>query len=131
MGGKIRNYVGNGKDYGMDIEYSDDGDQLLGTGGAIKKALKFINKDFFILYGDSFLPINFSLVEKAFLEEGKPALMTVLKNVGQWDKSNAYFKNKLVYYNKKERKDDMSYIDYGLSVVNDSIFKNFPDGKKI
>ena len=130
LGGKIRNYVGNGKDYGMDIKYSDDGDQLLGTGGAIKKALKFINKDFFILYGDSFLPINFSLVEKAFLEEGKPALMTVLKNVGQWDKSNAYFKNKLVYYNKKERKDDMSYIDYGLSVVNDSIFKNFPDGKK-
>jgi len=130
LGDKIKNYVGNGNDYGMDIKYSDDGDQLLGTGGALKKALKFINKEFFILYGDSFLPINFSLVEKAFFDDDKAALMTVLKNVGQWDKSNAYFKNKLVYYNKKEPKADMNYIDYGLSVVNNSIFKDFPDGKK-
>ena len=56
--------------------------------------------------------------------------MTVLKNSGQWDKSNAYFKNKLVYYNKKKPKVDMNYIDYGLSVVNNSIFNDFPDGKK-
>jgi NDP-sugar pyrophosphorylase family protein len=130
LGKKIKNYVGNGKDYGMDIKYSDDGDQFLGTGGAIKKALKFINKDFFILYGDSYLPIDFSSVEKVFFNEGKPALMTVLKNSGQWDKSNAYFKNKLVYYNKKKPKVDMNYIDYGLSVVNNSIFNDFPDGKK-
>ena len=130
LGYKIKKYVGDGTDYGLNIKYSDDGDQLLGTGGAIKKALKFMSKDFFILYGDSFLPVNFSLVEKAFFDEGKPALMTVLKNIGQWDKSNAYFKNKLVYYNKKELKNDMNYIDYGLSVVNNSIFKNFVDGKK-
>ena len=130
LGYKIKKYVGDGTDYGLNIKYSDDGDQLLGTGGAIKKALKFMSKDFFILYGDSFLPVNFSLIEKAFFDEGKPALMTVLKNIGQWDKSNAYFKNKLVYYNKKELKNDMNYIDYGLSVVNNSIFKNFVDGKK-
>ena len=89
-----------------------------------------MSKDFFILYGDSFLPVNFSLIEKAFFDEGKPALMTVLEIIGQWDKSNAYFKNKLVNYNKKELKNDMNYIDYGLSVVNNSIFKNFVDGKK-
>ena len=130
LGYKIKKYVGDGTDYGLNIKYSDDGDQLLGTGGAIKKALKFMSEDFFILYGDSFLPVNFSLVEKAFFDEGKPALMTVLKNIGQWDKSNAYFKNKLVYYNKKELKNDMNYIDYGLSVVNNSIFKNFVDRKK-
>ena len=130
LGYKIKKYVGDGTDYGLNIKYSDDGDQLLGTGGAIKKALKFMSEDFFILYGDSFLPVNFSLVEKAYFDEGKPALMTVLENIGQWDKSNAYFKNKLVYYNKKELKNDMNYIDYGLSVVNNSIFKNFVDRKK-
>ena len=72
LGEKIKNYVGNGKDYGMDIKYFDDGDQLLGTGGAIKKVLKFINKDFFILYGDSYLPIDFSSVEKAFFNSKWP-----------------------------------------------------------
>ena len=129
LGDKIRKYVGDGTVYGLNISYSDDGEELLGTGGSIKKAIKLMNKDFFILYGDSFLPINFSLVEKAFKTEGKPALMTILKNNGQWDASNAYFKNKLVYYNKKNPKNDMNYIDYGLSVVNNSIFKDFPDGK--
>ena len=129
LGNKIKAYVGDGSKFGLNVSYSDDGDHLLGTGGSIKKATKLMNKDFFILYGDSYLPINFSLVEKAFKAEGKSALMTVLKNNGQWDVSNAYFKNKLVYYNKKNPKNDMNYIDYGLSVVNNSIFKDFPEGK--
>lgn len=99
QGDKIRNFVGNGSKFKLNISYSDDGDKLLGTGGCIKKALKKLKENFFILYGDTFLPINFSLVEKAFFEEGKPALMTILKNIDQWDKSNAYFENKRVSYN--------------------------------
>ena len=125
LGDKIKDYVGGGSQYNLNISYSDDGDQLLGTGGSAKKASKILGENFFILYGDSFLPIDFSLIEKAFFEEKKPALMTVLKNFGQWDKSNAYFKNKCVSYNKQNPKKDMDYIDYGLSVVNNSIFDNF------
>ena len=127
QGDKIRNFVGDGSKFKLNISYSDDGDKLLGTGGSIKKASKKLKKDFFILYGDTFLPINFSLVEKAFFEEGKPALMTILKNIDQWDKSNAYFENKRVSYNKKNPTKDMNYIDYGLTVVNNSIFNDFPD----
>ena len=51
--------------------------------------------------------------------------MVVMKNFGQWDKSNAYFINKCVSYNKLNPKNDMDYIDYGLSVVNNSIFDNY------
>ena len=102
---------------------------MIGTGGSAKKASKILGENFFILYGDSFLPIDFSLIEKAFFEEKKPALMTVLKNFGQWDKSNAYFKNKCVSYNKQNPKKDMDYIDYGLSVVNSSIFDNFKENQ--
>ena len=129
LGNKIKDYIGDGANFDLNIVYSDDGDQLLGTGGAIKKALNLIGTDFFILYGDSFLPINFSLVEKVFISGDKPALMTVLKNNGQWDTSNAYLKNQLIYYNKKNPKKDMNYIDYGLSVVNNSIFDDFPNTK--
>ena len=77
----------------------------------------------------SFLPINFSLVEKAYFQQKRPALMTVLKNKGNWDKSNAYFKNKCVKYNKKKPQKNMDYIDYGLNVVKSSIFYNFPPNK--
>ena len=72
LGKKIKDYVGNGSKYNLNVLYSDDGNMPLGTGGSIKKASKILDKDFFVLYGDSFLPINFSLVEKAFFDEKKP-----------------------------------------------------------
>jgi len=128
-GDKIKNFVGDGSNYNLNVIYSDDGKQLLGTGGSLKKYFKINYKKYFVLYGDSFLPVNFSLIEKAFLNQEKPALMTILKNSNQWDKSNVYFKNKNVIYNKKNPEKDMNYIDYGLSVVNNSIFDNFIENK--
>ena len=130
LGEQIKDYVGNGSKYNLNVSYSDDGDQLpLGTGGSVKKACQILGENFFILYGDSFLPIDFSLVEKAYFQEKKPALMTVLKNQGYWDKSNAYFKDKCVKYNKKNPQKNMNYIDYGLNIVNNSIFYGFPSNK--
>ena len=70
-----------------------------------------------------------NLIEKAYFQEKKPALMTVLKNQDNWDKSNAHFNDKSVSYNKKNPQKNMNYIDYGLNVVKDSIFKNFPSNK--
>ncbi len=129
LGNQIKDYIGNGSKYNLKVSYSDDGDQLLGTGGSIKKACQILGENFFILYGDSFLPIDFSEIEKAFFQEKKPALMTVLKNFGQWDKSNAYFKDKFIEYNKKKPQKNMNYIDYGLNVVENSIFNDFPSKK--
>ena len=126
---KIKKYVGDGSKFNLNISYSEDGPKLLGTGGCIKKASKKQDNSFFILFGDTFLPINYSIIEKAFFKQGNPALMTILKNHNQCDKSNAHFENNLVVYNKKKPKKYMKYIDYGLSVVNNSIFKEFPDNK--
>ena len=129
LGNQIKNYIGNGSKYNLNVSYSDDSDQLLGTGGSIKKACQILGEHFFILYGDSFLPVNFSLIEKAYFQEKKPALMTVLKNKGRWDKSNAYFKDKCVKYNKKKPQKNMDYIDYGLTIVRNSIFSDFPSNE--
>ncbi len=129
LGNQIKNYVGDGSKYNLKESYSDDGDKLLGTGGSLKKASRILGENFFILYGDSFLPINFSLVEKAYFRQKKPALMTVFKNNDHGDKSNVYFKNKCVLYNKKNPQKNMNYIDYGLNVVRSSIFYNFPSNK--
>ncbi len=129
LGNQIKDYVGDGSRYNLKVSYSDDGDKLLGTGGSLKKASRILGENFFILYGDSFLPINFSLVEKAYFRQKKPALMTVFKNNDHGDKSNVYFKNKCVLYNKKNPQKNMNYIDYGLNVVKGSIFYNFPTNK--
>ncbi len=129
LGNQIKDYVGDGSKYNLKVSYSDDGDKLLGTGGSLKKASRILGENFFILYGDSFLPINFSLVEKAYFRQKKPALMTVFKNNDHGDKSNVYFKNKCVLYNKKNPQKNMNYIDYGLNVVKSTIFYNFPSNK--
>ena len=129
LGNQIKDYVGDGSRYNLKVSYSDDGDKLLGTGGSLKKASRILGENFFILYGDSFLPINFSLVEKAYFRQKKPALMTVFKNNDHGDKSNVYFKNKCALYNKKNPQKNMNYIDYGLNVVKSTIFYNFPSNK--
>ena len=66
LGKQIKDFVGDGSKFNLNVTYSDDGVKLLGTGGSIKKALNLLGKNFFILYGDTFLPINFLQVEKVY-----------------------------------------------------------------
>jgi len=123
----IEDVVGGGSLFDLDVSYSSDGDQLLGTGGAIKNALHLINDDnFFVLYGDSFLLVNFIDIEDHFLKNNALPLMTVMKNDNQWDKSNAIFKSgKVINYDKNNINKNMKYIDYGLGILNKSVFTNF------
>ena len=126
LGEMIRSYVGDGERFGLDVMYSADGPVLLGTGGSLKKALPILGKEFFVLYGDSFLPIDFSPVEQAYIASGKAALMTVLKNGDCWDKSNVtYTGGQLLEYNKKTPKPCMSHIDYGLGVLSSAVLWDY------
>jgi NDP-sugar pyrophosphorylase family protein len=118
LGEKIRAALGDGAALGLAIEYSWDGDRLLGTGGALRKAASKLGDQFFVLYGDSYLRCSLARVELAFRTSGKPALMTVLKNDGRWDRSNVDFgKGGRVSYDKRNPVPGMSHIDYGLSVI--------------
>ena len=128
LGEMIQAEVGSGERFGLEVTYVTDGPNLLGTGGAVKNALPILGNHFFVLYGDSFLPVNFGVVEQAFLASGLPALMTVLKNGDQWDKSNVLFSyGKLLEYNKRSPRPDMAHIDFGLGVVSASVFDSYPD----
>jgi MurNAc alpha-1-phosphate uridylyltransferase len=130
LGEMIKSYVGDGSKFDLKILYSSDGNKLLGTGGAIKKALPLLGDKFFVLYGDTFLPIKFDIVEKDFLLSNQLCLMTILKNQGNWDKSNVFFKNNLlIKYNKNNSSAKMEYIDYGLSALSASIFVSYSNEK--
>lgn len=119
LGEEIRAAVGDGAMFDLAVDYSFDGERLLGTGGALKKAMPALGEAFFVLYGDSYLRCSFADIERAFWSAGKPALLTVLKNVGQWDQSNVLFsEGRLVRYDKHNPTPDMRHIDYGLSVFS-------------
>src|SRR6266568_7713799 len=132
LGEHIEAAVGNGKTFGLDVRYAFDGAQLLGTAGALRRAQALLGEAFFVLYGDSFLPIAFQAVEDAFAASGRPALMTVLKNRDRWDKSNVeYVDGRVVEYNKRQPRPEMAYIDYGLSIVSSDVLKTYSRGTAI
>lgn len=127
LGEMIQSVVGDGSRFGLEVHYSADGPVLLGTGGALKQALPFLGDHFFVLYGDSFLPINFGEVEQYFFKSEKPALMTVLENSGRWDKSNVLFRDGVLEeYCKNAPRSGMSFIDYGLGVLKSQVLEEYP-----
>jgi len=127
LGEMIEAVVKDGAAFGVKVKYSPDGEKLLGTGGALRQALPLLSDEFFVLYGDSFLPVDFKAVETDFHQSQQPALMTVLKNEDRWDKSNVIFKeSQIVEYNKAETKPDMHFIDYGLGVLKKSVLQAYP-----
>jgi NDP-sugar pyrophosphorylase family protein len=123
LGGMIEEVIGNGNVFGLKVEYSYDGADLMGTAGAVRIALPRLGPSFFVLYGDSYLPCDYRAVQNAFERSGKSGLMTVFRNEGQWDTSNVEFEDgRVLAYSKKNRTPRMRYIDYGLGVFRAEVF---------
>src|SRR6185295_8166430 len=91
LGEKIVELYGDGSKWGVRIDYVFDGPKLLGTGGALIQALPKLGDAFYVLYGDSFLPVNYLAVGDAFLRSGKLGLMTVYENHERYDASNVWY----------------------------------------
>ena len=130
LGEMMRSEVKDGRAFGLEVKYSFDGPALLGTAGALKRALPLLGRAFLTLYGDSYLLCDYAAVARKFEESGRPALMTVFHNEGQWDTSNVEFTDgRIVAYNKKERTPRMKYIDYGLGAFTAKAFERVPADK--
>jgi NDP-sugar pyrophosphorylase family protein len=137
LGEMIQRDFGDGSAYGVRLDYSfdsshrsdakADGVKLLGTGGAIKRALHLLGEEFFVLYGDSYLPLEYAPVAEFFRRSGKLGCMTVFRNEGRYDTSNVvYREGEIVVYDKKDRLPEMQHIDYGLSLFKAAAFSPYP-----
>jgi len=111
---QIEHYFGDGSRFGVNIQYSHDGEKPLGPLGAVKNAETFLDDDFLIMYGDSYLTVDFQKAYSFFKEKDKLSLMVVYKNNNKYDKSNLLVKdNSVISYGEK----DAIYIDYGTSIL--------------
>jgi D-sedoheptulose 7-phosphate isomerase len=125
---KISDFVGNGRRFGLDVQYSHDGPDLLGTGGALRRALPLLGELFFVLYGDSYLDIPLAPLLGAFRQSAAPALMTVYHNKGRWDSSNVIFNGiNVLRYDKKAATSEMQHIDYGLNILTCKVLEDRPE----
>ena len=97
------------------MRYSYDSVELDGTLGAIRRALPLLDSRFLVLYGDTYLRIDYRAAAAAWQASGLPALMSVLHNQGRWDTSNAAYRGgRVLAYDKRAPSPQMQWIDYGL-----------------
>ena len=125
----IEEHYGDGSSRGISIKYSYDGEKLLGTGGAVRRALDLLEDDFLLMYGDSFMDIDYAETLYRY-ERGKAAgaraLMTVLRNNNRFDKSNVVMDGgRLALYDKHNPTPEMDYIDYGVCMYERSLFEPY------
>lgn len=122
----IEEYYGDGSSLGISISYCYDGKELLGTGGAVRRAYDLLENDFLLMYGDSFMDIDYEETLYRYFEgksRGMMALMTVLKNGNRFDKSNVIMDGSEIFlYDKFNTDDRMDYIDYGVCVYDKKLF---------
>jgi NDP-sugar pyrophosphorylase family protein len=129
LGEMVVKEFGDGRTHGVELDYSFDGEKLLGTGGALRQALPKLGEKFFVLYGDSYLTTPFVPIAEFFELSGKSGLMTVYRNLGRYDASNVVFRDgQIITYDKKLRLPEMLHIDYGLSLFRSSVFKKYAEG---
>jgi NDP-sugar pyrophosphorylase family protein len=153
LGEQIRQHAGDGRSRGLEIRYSDDGSALAGTGGAVRRALPLLGDLFWVMYGDSYMDIDYRGILRHFtaspVRRLLPAaycpppsalrspnsaacadalgLMTVIRNDNRWDRSNAIFENgRLTCYDKRNRSEGMRYIDYGVQLLRREALANVP-----
>ena len=125
LGDQIQELVGNGSNFGLEVLYKHDGEQPLGTGGAVKSALPLVTNPCFVTYGDTLLPTSYEPLIDTF---NGHASMMVFKNVDNLECSNATFDGINVIYNKTDPDPMAEFVDYGISLISHSAFEQF-DGK--
>ncbi|MCR4924198.1 MAG: HAD-IIIA family hydrolase [Lachnospiraceae bacterium] len=130
----IEEYYKDGSELGISIKYCYDGKELLGTGGAIRRALPYLEEDFLVTYGDSFMDIDYrETIYRYFAgkAKGSRAVMTILKNNNSFDKSNVVARDgRIILYDKMKPLPEMEYIDYGVCIYERSLFEEYEEGVK-
>jgi MurNAc alpha-1-phosphate uridylyltransferase len=126
LGEQVERHLGASA-HGLDLVYSHDGARLLGTGGALRLAAPLLGEVFWVMYGDSFLDIDYAAVLADFRRRDPLGLMTVIANNNQWDRSNALFRDgRLVCYDKRRPRPEMAHIDYGVALLEGAVLDRIP-----
>jgi len=127
LGGQIRKAFGDGSNYGVHLTYSLE-DEPLGTAGALKNAAPYLNDTFLVMYGDSYLLLDFVKIYAYFLTQQKLSLDTVFRNNDAFDASNIVIRDNMVEgYSKSEKTPDMVYIDCGAVIFHKEVLQLIPE----
>lgn len=130
LGEQIEARIGR-EQFGIRIAYSYDAPRLDGTLGALERALPLLPDRFLVLYGDTYLRLDYRAAADQWRRSGCRALMTVFRNEGRWDTSNVEYQNRrVVAYDKAAPTPSMQWIDYGLGGLTRGAFEFIDAGER-
>lgn len=109
------------------IEVISDGSNPLGTGGAILKSTEYLEEEFMVVYGDSYLNCDYA----AFYNYSKNfnACTAIYRNNNAYDVSNVkIMDNGKIFYDKNNTDSSLNYIDYGMTYFKTGFFRSTSQG---
>lgn len=129
---KIVNYFGNGSKIGLRIEYSIEED-FLGTGGALRLAHEKLPNEFLLLYGDSYLPIDYKTLVDYWRKADFAGLVVAYDNKAKIAENNVCLdKDNLVReYCKQKPSKKMNYVEAGVIVFKKESIDLIPPDQEI
>ena len=129
LGSKIEAYFADGSDFALNINYSYE-QSPLDTAGALKNAERKLQDEFVLLYGDTYLPINYKRLLRAFHQRNCLGMMTVYNNCRQISSNNtAVSKTGMVVGYNKDNSSGMTHLDAGVMVFKKEIVRFIPKHK--
>ncbi|MBN2193229.1 MAG: NTP transferase domain-containing protein [Polyangiaceae bacterium] len=128
LGDAVRAHVDGGAVAGLRVSYSYDGPRLLGTAGALRRALPRLDPCFLVTYGDSYLPFDYGApLRDLLVHPDALGTMSVFPNAGRWDASNtAIVGDRVAHYEKGSREPALDHIDYGATALRREVIAALP-----
>ncbi len=123
LGQQIIDTLGDGTQYGVHIDYSNEGDSALETGGGIFRALPLLGDDpFLVVNGDIWT--NYPLQHLYNYPLDGMAHLVLVNNPPQHPQGDFYLSN-----NKLVEKGDVKFTFSGIGVYCKEFFNGKTDGK--
>jgi mannose-1-phosphate guanylyltransferase len=130
LGSQIEGHFGNGAPLGLHIRYSRE-PQPLGTGGALRESRHLLADLFVLIYGDSYLPIQYAQVaDRLAISEATGVMVVYRDPVGETSvhRNVALDESGLVSrYDKTAVNDpDLRYIEAGVLAFRRAVLELIP-----
>lgn len=125
----IRDYFGDGRKFGVSIEYvvTPVADE---TGARLRAAQHKIDDIFMLVYCDNYAPFSFEKMWLAWKQKKPLALVTVYANDDDYTKSNMKVdpNGKVETYDKSRTAPHLSGVDIGYLLADKRILNLIPEG---
>ena len=130
LGSYIRDYFGDGKTFGLKIDYSEEY-RPLGTGGAIKLAEKFFSEPYFVVNGDTFVEADLAKMLDFHLKcAAKVTLGVVMrKSISESGKVVVNRRGQITSFVEKPRVNGGGLVNCGIYTFSPGV-TNIIKGKK-